>query len=113
MFGWIDPDSFSRDPWGYAGNQCGHAVIGIGAGLAVLWLGVAWLWAAPVGSVAYWLLIERGQVRRIPAMFWDSLEDTAFVWAGAAIIAAPGLVDQTVAFAVGAALLALGVWRRA
>lgn len=112
MFDWIEPDNFARDPWGYAGNQSGHAVIGIGAGLAVLWAGVAWIWAAPVAALIYWLVIERAQVRRLPRMFADSVEDLAFVWIGAGVIVAPDLVDQTIVFGLGAVLMALGVWRR-
>lgn len=112
FFDWIEPDDFAGDPWGFAGNASGHIVIGIGAGLAVLLAGVSWLCAAPIAALIYWVVIERSQLRRFPRMFVDSFDDLALVWAGAAVIAAPSLVDQIIAYSIGVALLALGVWRR-
>lgn len=117
----ITPSRFPGDPLGYAGNQCGHGVIGAFAAMVVLTAGVSPWWAAPLAAVLYWLKIEwlPGQVR----LDWaDSLDDTAHAWCGAALFVAVGLSfpggafsgDWTAhaVFAAWGAFMGWQMWRR-
>lgn len=115
----LKANDFARDWYGYATNQAGHAAI-IGGGLALLALTVLpALWVPPLVALAYGVIwewaIQRGR------MWWDSLEDTAHVMAGAAPPAAAvyGAADfwfmwATLAACYGAwvAVLSVGVIRR-
>jgi len=47
----LTPSRFEGDPLGYAGNQCGHGVIGAVAALAVMTAGVPHVLAAPLASL--------------------------------------------------------------
>jgi hypothetical protein len=84
----IRPCRFYGDPWGYAGNQCGHGVMA--CAVAVLLFGAAWWWAAPLSAALYLVAVEvlPGQVKRDPI---DSFDDMAHAWFGAALVPAIGL----------------------
>ena len=68
----LPSDNFRGDIKGYAGNQCGHMVLGIGA-YALLGL----YGGAGVALVASaYLIIVEGLIQRL-ALLWDSVEDAA------------------------------------
>jgi hypothetical protein len=48
----ITPSRFPGDPLGYAGNQSGHAVMGLISSMWGIMCGLHWLWAAPVTALA-------------------------------------------------------------
>lgn len=82
----LDPDAFETDWYGYVTNQAGHAFV-IGTGLALVALVmVPGVWAIPLVAAVYFVgwevLIQRGN------LWADSLEDAAFVAAGAAPVSA-------------------------
>jgi hypothetical protein len=107
------PDSFARDPYGYATNQAGHAYL-VGAPAALIlapWWGLI---AAPaVIAVVYWLAWEIGVQRG--RLWWDSFEDAVHVMAGASVICALMSGDRWIApgcLLAQAVLLCVGIWRR-
>ena len=75
------PDSQPNDPWGWAGNQSGHAMIGYGLALVV---------GPVVATLAYFVAWEvLYQVRRLGGGWRDSIADTAFVAVGALLASFP------------------------
>ena len=103
----LPSDNFRNDPKGHVGNQCGHMVLGLGA-YALLGLyggaGVALVAAA-------YLIIVEGLIQRL-ALLWDSVEDAAFVTAGAGFLVAYE-ADYSVPVVLGiTAWLAFGAWLR-
>lgn len=77
-------DDFADDWYGHVTNQAGHAYV-IGTGLALLGATILPpLWVPPVMAALYFLIwevaIQRGK------LWADSIEDTAFVMAGASPI---------------------------
>ena len=86
----ITPSRFENDPLGYAGNQCGHGVIGAVAAMIAMMAGIHVAWAVPMAALLYWFQIEvlPGQVR----LDWaDSLDDTAHAWLGGALFVSAGV----------------------
>ena len=117
----LTPSRFEGDPLGYAGNQCGHGVIGAVAALAVMTAGVHHVLAAPLASLLYWVKIEwlPGQVR----LDWaDSFDDTVHAWLGAAVFVSAGFSFHGGAFtgnwtahaalALWGAFMGWQMWRR-
>jgi len=103
----LGADNFRRDAYGHVTSQCGHICIGLAA---YILLGV-WGWTAAllIGLVYVigWEFWWQGG-----GLFWDSIEDAAFVTAGAlflpvvAVGQGPGMV-----ITVGL-WLAFGAWLR-
>jgi hypothetical protein len=115
------PAENMRGWYAHLTNQGAHGgLVGVGAALALspLLSAVACFWAIVLGYGIGWeLLVQRGRDWR------DSLEDTAHVTAGGAVLLAAlqhvHAVDfwaawggAALAFAGWCALLVLGVWRR-
>lgn len=77
----LPPDSQPGDPYAFAANQSGHAMIGIGLALVV----------GPVIAVlAYFIAWEvLYQVRKLGGPWKDSIADTAFVAVGALLASFP------------------------
>ena len=73
----LGADNFRRDAYGHVTSQCGHICIGLAA---YILLGV-WGWpAALLIGAAYAVLWE--WLWQGGGLFWDSIEDAAFVTAG-------------------------------
>lgn len=99
--------NFRRDPAGHLGNQCGHICIGIAA---YVLLGI---WGLPVALligavyVIGWEFWWQGG-----RLFWDSIEDGAFVTAGAAFLPVVAM-GQGLGMVVTVGLwLGFGAWLR-
>jgi hypothetical protein len=117
----LTPSRFERDPLGYAGNQCGHGVMGMMVAILILptALPIWSIWL--IAAFIYLLFVEvlPGQVARDPL---DSLDDVTHTGLGAAflvsaVLSLPGGVasgDLTV-WAVAAAwggFMGWQMWRR-
>lgn len=80
-----DADDFPRDPYGWLTNQTGHALIGQGLALPLLFYPAPLWLIVPVVAGAYFLVwevaIQRGK------LWLDSAMDAACVGAGAALAA--------------------------
>lgn len=90
-----NPKAYRSDPKGYAVNQLGHLALGAG----LLWFGVPF--AVVALGFGVWEIV---QVNRFGAEAWDSLEDLAFVVAGA-------FLDPVAAIVAGLFLVS-GIVRR-
>ncbi len=105
-------DAYLDDPLAHAGNQSGHAMIGVGLSLVAAVLGVGEVAALTIGA-AYFLLIEWAWQRL--KLFWDSIEDACHVTLGAALVHAMHYYGPVAALAVfcgWGVVLAFGMWRR-
>ena len=92
-----EPDGFTGDPWGFARNQAGHAVLGAGAALLV----------GPFLAVSVYAVWEYAQWQWFAAEAWDSSEDMGFFATGAlAAATSPWVLGVTLLF------LAAGILRR-
>jgi hypothetical protein len=106
----IDPDAFPSDPYGHVTNQSGHLVLGLAiaslAAFAGLW------WPIPLAAAAvYWLFAE--YVLQRAQLFWDGIEDAAFVAAGASFpFTVTGSLLQIGLVAAVGVVLGIGAWRR-
>jgi hypothetical protein len=73
--------NFRGDPYGHVTNQCGHIVVGMAAYvLSGVWGALA---ATLIGAI--YLIGWEWFVQRL-RLFWDSLEDAAFVTTGALFV---------------------------
>ena len=103
----MTPSNFRRAPYGHITNQAGHFVIGL---FAYVLLGATGGVLVVLIGAAYLIGWEWG-VQRF-SLFWDSVEDAAFVTAGAAFLPVvaygqgPGMVITV------AIWLAVGAWLR-
>jgi hypothetical protein len=107
----LKPGNFRNDPYGYATNQAGHAMIGLALSTLLFpWWGIP---SAIIVGLCY-LLIWEGLVQGF-VLPVDSFEDSVHVTTGGGIIVTAlsygwwGLMAILGAWAV---LLAVGVWRR-
>lgn len=103
----LPSDNFRDDPKGYVGNQCGHMVLGIGAYALLGMYGGA---GVVLVSAAYLIIVE-GLIQRL-VLLWDSVEDAAFVTAGAGFLLAYEAGYSVPVVLVIAAWLAFGAWLR-
>jgi len=107
-------DDQAGDWYGWLTNQGAHAMVGVGIGLAFTGLGMVPLIAVICAAGVYWAVWERSIQS---GKDWrDSLQDTAHVTTGAALIvlALQGhLLGACIAYAAWCVNLAVGVWRRA
>ena len=103
----LPPKNFRNDPAGHVGNQCGHLCIGLAA---YALLGIYGGAGVALVAAAYFIIVE-GLLQRL-SLFWDSVEDTTYVTAGAGFLLAYEAgyaVPVVVVIALG---LAFGVWLR-
>ena len=103
----LPPNNFRDDPAGHVGNQCGHLCIGLAA---YALLGVYGGAGVVLIAAAYFIIVE-GLIQRL-SLFWDSVEDAAFVTAGAGFLLAYETGYSVPVILVIAAWLAFGVWIR-
>lgn len=99
--------NFRGDPYGHVTNQCGHLVVGIAA------YSLAGLWGAGVGvliGLAYLVGWEWG-VQRL-RLFWDGVEDAAFVTAGAVFLPLYATGYGPVTVIIVGLWLGFGAWLR-
>lgn len=101
------PSNFRRDPAGHVGNQCGHFFLGlffyVQLGQWGIPLALA-IWAAYLFGWEFWW--QGGD------LFWDSIEDAAFILAGALVVIMLGLGFGREYMAVVAFWLLFGAWLR-
>jgi hypothetical protein len=107
-------DNFDDEPLAHAGNQCGHAMIGLGLWLlaAVIWPGVGEVAALVIGAV-YFLSVEWAWQRL--KLLADSIEDACHVTLGAVIgfvLHHHGPEAALATFCGWGVVLAFGMWRR-
>jgi len=62
----IQSDDFRDDPWGWAGNQCGHAMIGLGIVVVADAAGLWWL-AQPVAAALVYFVVAEVAMQRLRA----------------------------------------------
>lgn len=96
----LPPDSQPGQPYAFAANQAGHAMIGIGLALV----------AGPVVAVlAYFVAWEvLYQIRKLGGGWKDSVADTAFVAVGALLISFPAFQMHVYAGFVAMVLIGVG-----
>ena len=102
----IDPDDFANDWYGWLTNQCGHIVLGLGAGLVVP------IWGPVTMAAFYWLVVE--VVLQRNRLWRDSIMDTFFVMAGGSLLPAYdiGHLQALTVAAIAGCMLGFGVWKR-
>ena len=110
----LTPDNFESDPWGYVGNQSGHARIGAGAALVglVFWDETGAMLMSMIVA-AYFVVVEwRWQGL---SLFWDSVDDASHVGFGAGGVVALHHQGPLVAlgvFLAWFAVIIVGIVRR-
>lgn len=98
----LTPDSQPGKPLEWAGNQCGHAMIGFGLSLIV---------GPLVAVLAYFIAWEvLYQMRKLGSGWRDSLTDSLFVGMGGLLAAYPAF--QVHIFAGFAVMLVIGAGYR-
>ena len=98
----LRPDSQRNDPLAWAGNQCGHAMLGFGLSLVV---------GPLIAVLAYFIVWEvLYQIRRLGGGWRDSVADTLFVGVGGLLAAYPAF--QVHIFAGFAVMLLIGAGYR-
>ena len=98
----LTPDSQPGNPYQWAANQCGHAMIGFGLSLV---LGPV---AAAVLYFVAWEVLY--QIRRLGSGWRDSLTDSLFVGMGGLLAAFPAF--QLHIFAGFAVMILIGAGAR-